>query len=55
MTVIDASAALGLVIPDESVDDERLQDVVRVDNCTPRRSGRSNARMPSRPLCVAGG
>ncbi len=29
MTVIDASAALGLVIPDESVDDERLQDVVR--------------------------
>jgi predicted nucleic acid-binding protein len=29
VTVIDASAALGLVIPDESVDDERLQDVVR--------------------------
>jgi predicted nucleic acid-binding protein len=29
MTVIDASAALGLVFPDESVDDERLQHVVR--------------------------
>lgn len=28
MTVIDASAALGLVLPDESVDSERLQQVV---------------------------
>jgi predicted nucleic acid-binding protein len=29
VTVIDASAALGLVFPDESVDDKRLEDVVR--------------------------